>query len=158
MIFCRHDENSFIEKIVVSLLDDRPHSTNICLNPRTVHENQPADTVVGQLIIDDSSSPSLTCTKQHCCPASGRHFDYVCNIKNPEQNQILPHLQKNVTALFRLDDRFRLRTRVKLNYSALADTNGSVAIQISCRDTRRPLHFIGQSLQVHVAGKLVRFE
>ena len=124
-----------------------------------MHENQPADTVVGQvLIIDDSSSSSLTCAKPHCCPVSGRHFDYVCNIKNPEQNQILPHLQKNVTALFRLDDSFRLRTLVKLNYSAFASSNGSVAIQISCRDTRRPLHFIGQSLQVHVAGKLVRFE
>ena len=123
----------------------------MCLTPHTVNENQPAGTVVGQLIIDDSLS-SLSCDKQYCCPDSGRHFDYECNIKNPEGNEIIPQFQKNVSALFRLDERFRLRTRVRLNFSSFADSNGSVDIQISCEDTRRPLHFIGKTLQVLVSG------
>ena len=128
----------------------------MCLTPHTVNENQSADTIIGQLIIDDSSPPLLSCTKQHCCPDIGRHFDYECNIKNPEDNEIIPEVHKNVTALFRLDDRFRLRTRVKLNYSNFASSNGSVDIQVSCRDMSHPLHFIGKSLQVVVAGKSVK--
>lgn len=137
----------------ILLLDDRPRPVNICLSPHIVNENQPAGTVIGQVIIDDSSSPILTCSKQHCCPDNGRHFHYECNIDNTEENAILPDLYKNVTALFLLDEGFRLRTRVKLNYSDFANSNGSVDIQVSCQDTRHPLHFIGSSVRVTVAGK-----
>ena len=127
----------------------------MCLSPRIVNENQPIDTVIGQLIIDDSSSPLLSCDKQHCCRENGRHFAYECNINSPEDNEIIPQLQINVTALFRIDDRFRLRTAAKLNYSTFAMFNGSVGIQISCRDTMHPLHFIGETLQLLVSGMSV---
>ena len=125
---------------------------NICLNPHTVYKNQPADSLVGQVMIDDSSSSLLTCSKQHCCPKNGRHFNYNCNITNPEDNEALPRHQKNVSALFQLDGQFRLRTRVPMNSNIFADNNDSLAIQISCVDTKHPLHYIGQSLVVKYAG------
>ena len=103
-------------------------------------------------MIDDSSSSLLTCSKQHCCPKNGRHFNYNCNITNPEDNEALPRHQRNVSALFQLDGQFRLRTRVPMNSNLFADGNGSLAIQISCVDTKHPLHYIGQSLVVKYAG------
>lgn len=136
--------------------DDRPHPVNMCLIPNAINENEVSGTIVGQLFIDDSSSPLLSCSKQHCCPgpqSSGKHFDYQCHVDIPESNEAIPQLQKNVSALFRLDDGFLLRTRVPLLYSDFKDSNGSVQIHFSCYDTKHPLHFIGQSLQVIVAGE-----
>lgn len=142
----------FIETFPFFLSDDRTYAVNICLNPHTVYKNQPADSLVGQVTIDDSSSSLLTCSKQHCCPKNGRHFNYECNITNPDDNEALPRHQKNVNALFLLDKQFRLHTRVPMNSSIFADSNGSLAIQINCADTKHPLHFIGQSLLVNYAG------
>ncbi|XP_067050674.1 protocadherin Fat 4-like isoform X4 [Acropora muricata] len=137
------------EMFVITIVDDRSNAVNICLNPHTVYKNQPADSLVGQVMIDDSSSSLLTCSKQHCCPKNGRHFNYNCNITNPEDNEALPRHQKNVSALFQLDGQFRLRTRVPMNSSIFADGNGSLEIQINCVDTKHPLHFIGQTVLVN---------
>ena len=126
----------------------------MCLIPHTVNENQPSDTIVGQLIIDDSSSPLLSCAKQHCCTDNGRDFDFECKVDTPENNLVVPQLQRNVSALFRLDDRFRLRTKVPLLYSNFKESNGSVKIHFSCYHVSHPLHFIGKSLQVLIAGNV----
>ncbi|KAJ7391373.1 hypothetical protein OS493_018416 [Desmophyllum pertusum] len=139
------------ESFYVRVIYDHHHAVIMCLTPHTVNENQPSGTIVGQLIIDDSSSPSLSCAKQHCCPDSGRHFDYQCNVDNPENNEVIPQLQKDVSTLFGLDDGFRLRTKVPLLYSDFQNSNGSVTIHFSCYHIRHPLHFIGQPLQITVA-------
>lgn len=141
----------FTESFYITVVDDRPNSVDICLNSNTVYKNQPEDSLVGQVIIDDSSSPLLTCSKQHCCPLNGRQFDYECNINNPEDNESLIQIQNNVTAIFRLDKQFRLLTKVRVNSSIIANTNGSLAIQISCLDILHPLHFFGQPLSVYFA-------
>ncbi|KAJ7382694.1 hypothetical protein OS493_033486 [Desmophyllum pertusum] len=138
------------EAFYVRAIYDHHHAVIMCLMPHTVNENQPSGTFVGQLIIDNSSSPSLSCAKQHCCSDSGRHFDYRCNVDNPENN-VIPQLQKNVSALFGLDDGFRLRTKVPLLYSDFKDSKGSVKIHFSCYHNRNPLHFIGQTLEITVA-------
>ncbi|KAL9969518.1 hypothetical protein ACROYT_G021740 [Oculina patagonica] len=142
------------ESFYVRIVDDRPHPVDMCLIPHTVKENQPSGTIVGQLIIDDSSSPLLSCSKQHCCPnpqSAGKYFDYRCHVDNRENNEAIPSLQRNVSTLFRLDDGFLLRTRVPILYSDFKESNGSVEIHFSCYDTRHPLHFIGHSLQVLVS-------
>ena len=142
------------------LLDERIHPVNMCLIPHTVNENQPSGIIAGQLIIDDSSSPLSSCAKQHCCPppqSLGRQFDYQCHVDTPENNEAIPQLQRNVSSLFKLDDGFLLRTRVPLLYSNFKDSNGSVEVHFSCYHTRHPLQFIGQSLQVSVAGAVWLF-
>ena len=139
-----------IETFPFFLSDDRSNTVNICLNPHTVYKNQPADSLVGQVMIDDSSSSLLTCSKQHCCPKNGRHFNYECNINNPEDNEGRPRHQKNVSALFQLDGQFRLRTRVPMNSNFFADGNGS--LEINCVDTKHPLHFTGQTVMINYAG------
>ena len=130
----------------------------MCLIPRTVNENQPSGIIAGQLIIDDSSSPLSSCAKRHCCPSPqslGRQFDYQCHVDTPENNEAIPQLQRNVSSLFRLDDGFLLRTKVPLLYSNFKDSNGSVEVHFSCYHTIHPLQFIGQSLQVSVAGAVI---
>lgn len=132
----------------------------MCLIPHTVNENQPSGIIVGQLIVDDSSSPLSSCAKQHCCPGPqniniGRQFDYQCHVDTPENNEVISQLQRNVSSLFRLDDGFLLRTRVPLLYNNFKDSNGSVEVHFSCYHTRHPLQFIGQSLQVSVAGAVI---
>lgn len=138
--------------------DERVHPVNMCLIPHTVNENQPSGIIAGQLVIDDSSSPLSSCAKQHCCPppqSLGRQFDYQCHVDTPENNEAIPQLQKNVSSLFRLDDGFLLRTKIPLLYSNFKDSNGSVEVHFSCFHTRHPLQFIGQSLQVSVAGAVI---
>ena len=141
-----------IETFAFILSVDRSNAVEICLNPHTVYKNQPADSLVGQVMIDDSSSSLLTCSKQHCCPKNGRHFNYECNINNPEDNEGLPRHQKNVSELFQLDRQFRLHTKVPMNSNIFADGNGSLEIQINCVDTKHPLHFTGQTVLINYAG------
>ena len=146
-------ENSF-----TFFSDERVHPVNMCLIPHTVNENQPSGIIAGQLIIDDSSSPLSSCAKQHCCPppqSLGRQFDYKCHVDTPENNEAIPQLQRNISSLFRLDNGFLLRTRVPLLYNNFKDSNGSVEVHFSCYHTRHPLQFIGQSLQVSVAGAVI---
>ena len=140
--------------LFTSILDDRPHPVDICLNPHTVHENQPSDTTVGQLHIEDSSSPLLSCGKQRCCNDYGRNVDYECKVGTPDNNLVVPQLQRNVSALFRLDDRGRLITKVPLQYSDFKESNGTVHVHFSCYQVSKPLHFIGKSLQVVITGKV----
>ena len=140
--------------LFTSILDDRPHPVDICLNPHTVHENQALGTTVGQLHIEDSSSPLLSCGKQRCCNDYGRNVDYECKVDTPENNLVVPQLQRNVSALFRLDDRGRLITKVPLQYSDFKESNGTVHVHFSCYQVSKPLHFIGKSLQVVITGKV----
>lgn len=136
------------------MLDDRPHPVDICLNPHTVHENQPPSTTVGQLTIDDSSSPIFSCGKQRCCNDYGRNANYKCKVDTPKNNLVVPQLQRNVSALFRLDDEDRLVTKVPLQRNDFNESNGTVHVHFSCYQVSKPLHFVGKSLQVVITGKV----
>ena len=134
-------------------LDDGLEPINMCLVPDFVREDTTPGTVVGQLIIDDSSSPLSSCVKKHCCSTAGMSFNYKCRVDEPEENDVTfdnLNLVRNGSRLVSLRDDFLLRTKLSLKYSDFAGSNGSLGIHISCRGTQYPLLFFGQLIRVHV--------
>lgn len=131
----------------------------MCLVKQSINENEPKDTIVGQILIEDPLPAKYQCKKTSCCAQIGNvpadTFKYNCHANNRDDNAIIVP-KNNITALFYVDDRYTLRTKVRFNYQDYVDVKGKLTASLSCHDLQRPLHMIWKTVTIKIIGKFYR--
>ena len=117
----------------------------MCLLHNTVKENQLANTVVGQIVIDDPDHPHVSCAGMSIGQTLPATFNYSCLVAqgNDEFGSL-------VSKMFTVDSSLVLKTTTPLNYELFALFNGTVRVHVTCKD---PPHVIRQSFVVHITGR-----
>ncbi|KXJ22803.1 fat-like cadherin-related tumor suppressor homolog isoform X2 [Exaiptasia diaphana] len=140
------------KKMLIRIINNAP-AIEMCLVKHSINENKPEGSVVGQILIEDPKPAKYQCTKTSCCAQIGNvtagMFQYNCHADNPSDNAIIIP-KYNMSALFYVDDRYTLRTKVRFNYQDYVDVKGKLSVSISCHDLQRPLHLIGKTVTIKI--------
>ena len=119
-------------------LDVNEKPSSICLHGNTIAEGLPAQTVVGQVIVED---PDHTSTRDACrnktSDARGTRLNFGCKIESESDKRY-----------FELSSDLTLRTKMIF----IMETNNVYNVELTCTDKNAPLHTVTRSVEVTITG------
>ena len=133
--------------VVFCCQDFNEKPANMCLLHNTVKENQPANTTVGQILIEDPDHPYLTCSHGSTGQTVSHQADYSCQVVKGDDE-----FNSVVESMFTIDSSLMLKTTMPLNYELFSLVNGSVRVHVLCTDH---VHSIRESFVVYITGMYV---